>query len=368
MIEILSKPSNHIGLSDIQSLIDSKMPEGEQIEFKEGLQATRQGNEPWSAGLNQISDIAKNKILKEVVAFANAHGGALLLGIRESNTKPSVAASISPVPQCVDLAERLKMVFRDCVEPQLPQIEIFAIPTNENSGVVLLRVSRSRLAPHRITTTRVCPIRRSDRCEDMTMREIQDMTLNLSRGLERLNEQLEERATLFEREFERLETPGEAFGIRLTAVPVGEEVGFNRVFRDHGLAKELTKPPIKIFRRMKDGSRTQLKGILSIHKLSPTLWRLQLRSARAEDDHASRSHKSSQANNSDHNPLQWRHAYSEIHCNGMIEIGFLSIARVNWRGQTTHMNLHPDVPNVMCADIAVWANHLRHQAGVPTAE
>lgn len=147
-------------MADINELITSRTPEGEQIEFKEGLSSTRQGHEPWSDGKNKISDRARDKILEEVVAFANAHGGALLLGIGESTTKPSVAANISPVPQCVELADRLKMVFRDCVEPQLPQIEIFAVPTQGQSGVVLLRTIRSRLAPHRIKTTRVCPIRR----------------------------------------------------------------------------------------------------------------------------------------------------------------------------------------------------------------
>ena len=50
------------------------------------------------------------------------------------------------------------------------------------------------------------------------MREIQDMTLNVSRGLERLERQLLKRARRFSQEFERLETPKDAWGIRLTAV------------------------------------------------------------------------------------------------------------------------------------------------------
>ena len=190
MIEVLSKPSGQIGITDIESLIASKVPEGEQIEFKGNLPAKGQTLDPWESGSDQIGDRAKDKILEEVVAFANAHGGALLLGIKESDTKPPVATKISPIPRCQDLAERLKLVFRDCVEPQLPRLEVFAVPvpTKNESGVIILRVGRSRLAPHRVTRTLVCPIRRSDRCEEMTMREIQDMTLNVSRGLERLEQ------------------------------------------------------------------------------------------------------------------------------------------------------------------------------------
>ena len=160
-------------------------------------------------GRNRIGDRAKDELLEEVVAFANAYGGTLLLGVKESNAKPPVAAEITSV-RCAELAERLRNVFRDCVEPQIPRIEIFAVRTKDDCGVVVFRVGRSRMAPHRVTTTRVCPVRRSDRCEGMSMREIQDMTLNVSRGLERLEKRLSERSKCFLKEFDRLETPEEA--------------------------------------------------------------------------------------------------------------------------------------------------------------
>ena len=197
MIEVLSKPADQIGISDIESLIRSEVPEGEQIEFKEGLSTKGDTDDPWNTDKNKIGDRAKDALLKEVVGFANAHGGAVLLGIGESEANPPVAARIVPVQRCADLAERLKLVFRDRVEPQLPRINIFAVPTKGESGVVIIRVGRSRLAPHRVTGLLVCPIRRSDRCEEMSMREIQDMTLNVSRGLERLEKRFLERARLF---------------------------------------------------------------------------------------------------------------------------------------------------------------------------
>ena len=80
MTEVLSKPADQIGIDDIKALITSKVPEGEQIEFKESLPAKKQPLDPWITGKDEIGDPAKNKILEEVVAFANAHGGALLLG------------------------------------------------------------------------------------------------------------------------------------------------------------------------------------------------------------------------------------------------------------------------------------------------
>ena len=100
----------------------------------------------------------ENELLEEAVAFANAYGGALLLGIRESESRPPVAAEITPIPKCQELAERLNLVFRDCVEPQIPVIEIFAVPTDGDCGVVVIRTGRSRMAPHRVKPTRKCPI------------------------------------------------------------------------------------------------------------------------------------------------------------------------------------------------------------------
>ena len=159
MIELLSIPAEQINSSHIESFVALKVPEGEHIELKRSLQAKGDGSpDPWMSGENKIGDRAKNEILEEVVAFANAHGGALLLGVKESDTKPAVADQVSPVPRCGDLAERLKLVFRDCVEPPLPRIEIFSVPIKgKDEGVVIIRVGRSRLAPHRITKNRVCP-------------------------------------------------------------------------------------------------------------------------------------------------------------------------------------------------------------------
>ena len=132
MIDMLSKPVGEITIGDIQTLIESTIPESEQIEFKEAPPATN-GIDPWMSGGN-IGDHAKNKILEEVVAFANAYGGVLLLGVKESSTNPSTAEEINPVPRCADLADRLKLVFRDCVEPHLPRVEIVGVPVKDDSG------------------------------------------------------------------------------------------------------------------------------------------------------------------------------------------------------------------------------------------
>ena len=43
MIAVLSKPADQVGVSDLKELIDSEVPESDQIEFKESLSTTRDG-------------------------------------------------------------------------------------------------------------------------------------------------------------------------------------------------------------------------------------------------------------------------------------------------------------------------------------
>lgn len=347
MIEVLSKPADQISIGDIESLIDSQVPESEQIEFKESLPARKNSTDPWIEGKNTIGDRAKNEILEEVVAFANAYGGVCLIGIKESRTKPPVAAEISPIPQCAELAERLKLVFRDCVEPQFPQIEIIPIKTDSENGVIICRVGQSRLAPHRVTRTLVCPIRRSDRCEKMSMREIQDLTLNISRGLERLERRLSERSEQFQHEFKRINKPEKSFGIRATAIPVGDEIRFDRVFYQGRIIEDLSEPWRSAL-QSKDGTR-----IYDAQNNEPTHWRPILRGARAEF-YSEETRKL---------PEQ---IYREIHSDGLIELGHLS-------GTYTHqereiLSLPPSYPLVLFANLITQAHRVRNQAGVPVAE
>ena len=353
MIGVLSKPADQIGIDDIQALISSEVPEGEQIEFKESLPA--RGQDPWMTGGDKIGDRARDSILEEAVAFANAHGGALVLGIKECST---VATEILPIPRCAELADRLKLVFRDCVEPQLPALEIFAVPTEDDAGVVVIRMGRSRLAPHRVRTTRVCPIRRSDRCEEMTMREIQDMTLNLSRGLERLERRLAERKERFGQEFRRFQPSLDAWGIRLTAIPVGDEFRIDRVFRRDGIAEEFDGPWHEV--RIRENSNERPLDT-NLRSLFPLYWKPRLRATRGE----SKSRLSSDS--------KFRNFFQEFHSDGLVEMGLVSIRSLPTEKVSALLikNDYPFPPSYhveMLANLAIWVDRVRKQVNMPAVE
>ncbi len=344
MTEILTKPADEVIIDDINELIASEVPEGAHLEFKETLPSRGHNPDPWIQGLDRISDRAKDALLAEAVAFSNAYGGALLVGVGESDSDPGVASAIQPVPRCQKLADRLRLVFRDRVEPQLPRLEIFGVPAEDDSGVIVIRVGQSRLAPHRVTRTRICPIRRADRCEEMTMREIQDMTLNVSRGLERLDTRFRARSERFPDELNVLHFPDHAFGFRLTAIPVGGEIRFERVFLGRNILNECHMPRIRVERTLETRTRT----LDSPPNFPFAVWRPLLRGARA--DVAANP------------PLPYM-AYGELYFDGLLELGFTACS-----DRFRRTAISPEWPVVLFAILTAWADRVRIHAGTPTAE
>ncbi|WP_422369078.1 helix-turn-helix domain-containing protein [Pelagibius sp.] len=223
MLPIFTKPLEALTRADLDELVREQYPEGSNVEFKRELPAKAGEPDPWMSGGRKISNYARDKLLEEVVAFANSHGGHLLIGIDEADTKPASAISIMPLPNAADLAERLRLQARDCIEPKISLFHSTAIKTDDaGNGVVVVRVPASRSAPHRHRDLN-CYTRRSDRTEKMTMREIQDLTLNLERGIGALRSAFDERANIYASAFKSFDNVDyKSIGFRATALPLSE--------------------------------------------------------------------------------------------------------------------------------------------------
>ena len=359
MIDILTKPADQLDINDLQALIDSRVQEDERIEFKRDLSVKKGQKDSWYDN-QKLGDKARDVILEESVAFANAFGGALILGIEENESRngPGVANEISPIPHCADLASRLESVFGNCVEPHIPGLEVIPIKTDVDAGAIVIRVSRSRLAPHRVKPTRVCPIRRSDRCEEMTMREIQDLVLNLARGTERLDTLLTERSERFEEEFRGFsDWNQDAIGIRATAVPLGDEIWFDP--SHEALRDELAWHSV-IASSGDDRCELEVDEKFKI-PASTNDWRPILRGARMERYY----HKFSD------NSLI-KKVYREIHCNGLVELGLTSFRSEDLFFFTRPYEKGGILPAgwliTMFANLLAWIDRLRNHAGTPAAE
>ena len=352
MIAILSKPPDQITAADVTSLVTSRVPESDRLEYKKELPAAKGKREPWMSGQQKIGDHAKNQILKEVVSFANAYGGLLVLGMEEdTNSTPAVAKGICPIPKCAELAERFRLIFRDRVEPQLRACDIFPVVTmGEEDGVVVFRVSESRLAPHRITGTWICPVRRWDRSEEMSMREIQDMTINVTRGLEALDKRLNERAARFEHEFDRLTPPNNAYGIRITAMPVGDDIRLPKLCGPYlKLVEGLNTPRVTVTRQWPEQEPKLVTGLGNLHRVGHLGWNPQLRAARSRPE-------------SDRRKITYD-AYLELHCDGLVEFGWLAVIEGGSYEALCSDYAVRELANVIC-----WADTVRRYADVGRAE
>jgi hypothetical protein len=124
-----------ISVDDMEQLVVGQVPEGLYLEYKRELYG--------SSGDN------KRELLKDVSAFANSHGGHLLLGIDEDC---GAASNVNGV-ECLDPdAEILRMeqILRSGLEPVISGIQIKSVTVSKDRYVFVIRVPRSWRSPHRV--------------------------------------------------------------------------------------------------------------------------------------------------------------------------------------------------------------------------
>jgi hypothetical protein len=156
--------------SDLRELIDSQVPEGLRLDFK----LTVYGN----------SDSDKRELLKDVSAFANAHGGHLVIGIQETE---GVATGISGVDIDGDREIlRMEQIIRNATDPAISGIRIRSIPLATGRKVLLLRIPRSWNPPHRVTAQGLNRfyIRHSAGVHEPSMEELRALFIQSASALE----------------------------------------------------------------------------------------------------------------------------------------------------------------------------------------
>lgn len=333
MVALFTKSIDQIQPDDVSELVTAQHPETETVEFKEALPC-KKGQDDWYAGSATISEYARNQLLAEIVAFANAHGGYLLIGIEESNDNPRRAMGIRPVPRCADLAEKLKLQIRDCIEPVIPIVTVRGVQMdNGDSGIVLVRIPQSRLAPHRLVANRECYVRHADRKEAMTMREIQDLTIQRAHGVKQLDEIFARREEKFHDWIRTSPTQNTVtVGSRISLVPTSE-IYIDNLYRNSVFLPQLHRFVIEF------NSGGSLEALIPHNPLDE---RPIVRGTRRMDD--------------PNNPQ----VIQEVHSSGLVELMF--------RNSATDAKLYQSwILGVFCNGI-LMADTFRKGAGTPDVE
>jgi len=133
---MIAKPLSSITEADLRLLIDEKVPEGKQIEYKRELP--------------EGGDKGTINFLRAVTAFANTQGGDLIYGI---NAADGIPIDLSPLSMTSgDLVlQRFENLCRDGVQPRLARVQYMLVPIADGGTVLVVRIQKSWSAPHRVT-------------------------------------------------------------------------------------------------------------------------------------------------------------------------------------------------------------------------
>lgn len=134
-MSLQGKPLISLGLSDLQRLIDNQVAESLSIEYKLQEDLKR--------------DKDRRDFLADVSAFGNSQGGDLLIGVR---AEEGIPVELIGVPK--EEIDGRKLAINSLIQDGLQQrmyVEVHEIPINAERSVLLLRIPRSWLGPHRVT-------------------------------------------------------------------------------------------------------------------------------------------------------------------------------------------------------------------------
>jgi len=158
----LRKPFNQWIESDIQALIDERIPESLHREYKSTI---------------DIGGKEKNaELCKDVSAFANAYGGAIIFGLKEKaqNKQASIPVERTPISD-LRLIERLEDILVDSVQPRMEFFIHDPIPSQDkDSYYYIIDVPKSRRGLHMVRPRGIYYIRRNFRVDPMDALEIED--------------------------------------------------------------------------------------------------------------------------------------------------------------------------------------------------
>ena len=125
------KPAESITLEEIRKLVDEKIAEDRNLDFKE---------RPYDA-----SDRGRAEVIKDITAFLNADGGYLIIGISEDGSRRADHFVSVTDPESV----RRSILDRclQCIDPRPPHLNI-ACKTVDENRVVIIHVPESDRKPH----------------------------------------------------------------------------------------------------------------------------------------------------------------------------------------------------------------------------
>lgn len=125
---------------NLQELVDNRIQEGKQLEYKRELSLDYNGH--------------GEKFLAELTSFANTGGGDLIIGMDEDNDTSEPELYPLDFDNIDEEISRWESVLRTGVQPRLPSYQIEPVTISDDDGtggtVLVIRVRQSQIGPHRV--------------------------------------------------------------------------------------------------------------------------------------------------------------------------------------------------------------------------
>jgi len=127
------RPSD-INEAALQRLIDGQVPEGKTIDYKQELPGQKDGE--------------KKEFLADLCSFANAVGGHILYGMKETD---GIASSLPGLSAEIDAALlRMEHMAVDGIRPNIPGLTFARVPLLNGATAILACIPKSWNPPHQV--------------------------------------------------------------------------------------------------------------------------------------------------------------------------------------------------------------------------
>ncbi len=135
-MSIFVKPINEIEFEEVKAFCDEQIEENRRVEYKKAFSSKDE----------------KKQIAKEISAFANTHGGIILVGVGEKDRKPKLP--IDGIDYVKGLNEKVTSIaLKNIYPPVFPETKVCRFGDNLEKAVVVIRVQESDETPHTVERT-----------------------------------------------------------------------------------------------------------------------------------------------------------------------------------------------------------------------
>lgn len=171
----LDRPDfDNLSSADLHELVAARVPESQRVEYKRAAY----GN----------ADADKREFLKDASAFANAHGGHLIIGIEETDGAASAVPGITGLDPDAEVL-RLQNLLRDGIQPRIHNPKVRSVPMAGGAFCIVVRIPQSWTLPHRVSlgNSNRFYLRNSSGVHEASMDELRDLFGFAAGAMERMN-------------------------------------------------------------------------------------------------------------------------------------------------------------------------------------